>query len=167
MLKRRSSAYCLAGGVDPCITCAILTGVATPTRSRSDLVRALPTFSEAAKLIGLDPSGITRAVERLGIEPEMWGAREKHLTVSDLLRIAEQAQRASLEEVAGGLIERTERDHSEQLDHITAEIDRFLDRLPEPSASEPAAFVTELRAALPKRWAERAEAIYRHHARSS
>jgi hypothetical protein len=141
--------------------------MATPTLSRSELVRALPTFSEAAELIGLDPSGITRAVERLGIEPEMWGAREKHLRVADLLRIVTHAQRASLEEVAGGLLDRTERDHPELVDHLGDEIDRFLAELPEPSASDPDAFVAELRSELPKRWAERAEAIYRRHARSS
>lgn len=127
----------------------------------------MPTFSEAAELIGLDPSGITRAVDRLGIEPEMWGAREKHLRVADVLRIAGDAQRASLEEVAGALLDRAEQSHPALIDHVRSEIDRFLSELPEPSPGDQDAFVAELRSELPKRWAERAEAIYRRHARNS
>jgi len=135
--------------------------------TRSDVVRALPTFSDAATLIGIDPSGITRIVKRLDIEPQMWGGREKHLTVADLLTIASEAQRASLEEVAGGLIELAERDHPERARDITAEIDRYFDELPKPTATAADTFVAELRAALPKQWADKAEAIYRGHARSS
>lgn len=141
--------------------------MAAVAATRSDVVRALPTFSDAAELIGIDPSGITRIVKRLDIEPQMWGGREKHLTVADLLTIAGEAQRASLEEVAGGLIELAERDHPTQVGYLSTEIDRYFDEIPAPTASEPDAFVAELRAALPKQWADKAEAIYRSHARSS
>jgi hypothetical protein len=141
--------------------------VAVDVHSRSDAIRALPTFSVAADLIGIDPSGITRLVKRLGIEPQMWGKREKRLTVADLLTLAIHAQRASLEEVAGGLLEQTERDHHRQVPYITAEIDRFFDALPEPTAADPDEFIADLRAALPGPWAAKAEAIYRRHAFSS
>ena len=46
--------------------------VRTPTRA--DWIRALPTYQEAAELIEIHPSGITRAVAKLGIQPELWEA---------------------------------------------------------------------------------------------
>jgi hypothetical protein len=38
--------------------------------SRAEYVRARPTFAEAASLIGIDRSGVSRAVKRLGIDPD-------------------------------------------------------------------------------------------------
>ena len=75
------------------------------TSARADAVRTLPTYQEAAELVEIHPSGITRAVAKLGIVPQLWGGVEKHLQVVDVLRIAAQARRASVEEVAGGLLE--------------------------------------------------------------
>jgi hypothetical protein len=138
-----------------------MTGIPT---SRSNYVRALPKLSDAAELIGLDPSGMTRAIQRLGIEPLRWGGRDKHLAIADVLTIAASAQRASLEEVAGSLLTWAEREHGEHVDLITAEIDAFFAALPAPAAREADAFVAELRAALPKRWADKAERIWREHA---
>jgi len=137
------------------------------TLSRTAYVQALPTFSVAAELIGIDPSGITRAVDRLGIQPEMWGGREKHLRIRDLMQIASEAQRASLEEVAGGLVEWVEREQPEAAEQVAEEVDLYLEGLPAPEAAGSDAFITELRTALPKRWAEQAERIYRYHLRSS
>lgn len=132
--------------------------------TRSDYVQALPKLSDAAELIGLDPSGITRAIQRLDIEPLPWGGRQKHLAIADLLTIARDAQRASLEEVAGDLLTWAEQAHPEHVDAFTAEIDAFFAALPAPAPQELEAFVTELRAALPKRWAAKAEEIWREHA---
>ena len=135
-----------------------------PTTTRSEYVQALPKLSDAAEMIGLDPSGITRAMQRLGVEPLPWGARDKHLAIADILRIAANVQRASLEEVAGNLLTWAEREHPKHVERFTAEIDDFFAALPEPTAREPDVFVSELRAALPKRWAEKAERIWREHA---
>jgi hypothetical protein len=132
--------------------------------TRSDYVQALPKLGDAAEFIGLDPSGITRAIQRLRIEPLPWGGRDKHLAVADVLRIAATVQRAALEEVAGNLLTWTEREHPEHVGAFAAEIDAFFAALPAPVACEPSAFVTELRAALPKRWADKAEQIWREHA---
>jgi hypothetical protein len=60
----------------------------TRTSTRADVVRTLPTYREAAELIEIHPSGITRTVARLGIVPQLWGGVEKHLRVVDVLRIA-------------------------------------------------------------------------------
>lgn len=137
--------------------------VHAPT-SRFEYVRALPKLSDAAELIGLDPSGITRAIQRLGIRPLRWGGRDKHLAIADVLTIAANAQRASLEEVAGGLLTWAEREHPEHAEAFRAEIDTFFAALPAPAARDADAFVTEIRAALPKRWADKAEQIWREHA---
>ncbi|HEX7300047.1 MAG TPA: hypothetical protein VF257_13690 [Solirubrobacteraceae bacterium] len=132
--------------------------------TRAEYVQALPKLSDAADLIGLDASGITRAIQRLGVEPLRWGGRDKHLTVADVLTIARHAQRASLEEVAGNLLTWVEREHPDQVDAFTTESDAFFTALPAPTPQEPDVFVAELRAALPKRWAAKAEAIWREHA---
>jgi hypothetical protein len=96
-----------------------------------------------------------------------WGRREKHLGVEDLLRLAAHLRRASVEEVAGGLLEGVERDHPGQAEAISAGIERFFDSLPPRRAEQPDRFVAELREALPERYAGQAEAIYLRHAASS
>ncbi|HEX9640791.1 MAG TPA: hypothetical protein VGB13_05710 [Candidatus Krumholzibacteria bacterium] len=141
--------------------------MATPDSPSSGYIRALPTLSRAAELIDVSPAGVTRGIEELGLEPIPWGRREKHLGVEDLLRLAAHLRRASVEEVAGGLLEVVERDHPEQVDAINAGIDSFFDSLPSRHAEQSDRFVAELREALPERYAKRAEAIYLRHAASS
>lgn len=137
------------------------------TSSRADIVRALPTYQEAAELIGIHPSGITRAVAKLGIEPQLWGGLEKHLDVVDVLRIAAQARRASVEEVAGELLERASHDRGRQA-AIRAELDRYFAEIHEPAQpSPPDQFVAELYEALPGKYAKQAERIYRRYVESS
>jgi hypothetical protein len=141
--------------------------MATVDRSRTDYVRALPTLSDAAELIDISPAGITRGITELGIEPLPWGRREKHLAVDDLLRLAAHLRRASVEEVAGGLLEGVERDHSDLTAVIGGEVGRFFDALPERQPSATDEFLAEIRRALPKRYAKQAEEIYLRHTRSS
>src|ERR1700685_1902640 len=90
---------------------------------RADRVRSLPTLSQAAGFIGLDTGGMSRAVRALGVEPQPWGRRDKHLEVAQVLQIARAAQRASLEEVAGSILEWTEQNHPDALKQTTAETD--------------------------------------------
>lgn len=136
------------------------------TSKRADFLRALPTYQEAAELIEIHPSGITRAVAKLGIQPELWGGTEKHLRALDVLEIAAQARRASVEEVAGGLLERIAHDHA-QREAIRAEIDSYL-AAREPAQPTPQeAFLAELHDALPRQYAKQAERIYRRHVRGS
>jgi hypothetical protein len=130
------------------------------------MVHALPTYQEAAELIEIHPSGITRAVAKLGIQPELWGGTEKHLRALDVLKIAAQARRASIEEVAGGLLERVAHD-PDQHEAVRAEIDSYLaERQPaQPAPQE--AFLAELHDALPRQYAKQAERIYRRYVESS
>lgn len=141
--------------------------MATIDRSRADYVRALPTLSGAAALIDISPAGITRGIDELGLEPLPWGRREKHLSVKGLLRLASYLRRASIEEVAGGLLEGVERDHPDLVGVISNEVDQFFDALPERQPSAPSEFLAELRDALPERYAKQAEEIYLRHAGSS
>ena len=141
--------------------------MATVDRSRADYVRALPTLSGAAELIDISPAGVTRGIDELGLEAMPWGRREKHLSVEDLLHLASHLRRASIEEVAGGLLEGVERDHPELVGVISAEVDQFFDALPERHPSAPDEFLAELRGALPEHYAKQAEEIYLRHAGSS
>jgi hypothetical protein len=134
---------------------------------RAAHVRSLPTLSQAAGFIGLDTGGMSRIVQSLGIEPQRWGRRDKHLEVAQVLQIAKVAQRASLEEVAGSILEWTEQNHPDALKQTTAEIDAFFAELPPPTATPADEFLAELRAALPRRWADKAEEIWRAHAASA
>lgn len=138
--------------------------VASPLRASQ--VRSLPTLSQAAKFIGLDTGGMSRIVRSLDIQPQAWGRRDKHLEAAQVLQVARVAQRASLEEVAGSIIEWTEKNHPEALEQTTAEIDRFFAQLPQPTATPADQFLAELHAVLPKRWACKAEQIWRAHAAS-
>jgi hypothetical protein len=139
---------------------------AVAARTRSEHVRSLPTLSQAAGFIGLDTGGMSRAVRSLDIEPQRWGRRDKHLGASEILQVARVAQRASLEEVAGAILDWTESNHPEAVAQTTAEIDEFFAQLPEPAAAPPEDFLAELRAALPERWARKAEEIWRAHVSS-
>jgi hypothetical protein len=133
-------------------------------RTRSEYVRALPTLSQAATFIGLDTGGMSRAVRARGIEPQRWGRRDKHLRPADILEVARVAQRASLKEVARAMLEWTEASHPEAVADTTAEIDAFFAQLPQPSTTPSEQFLAELHAALPERWARKAEKIWRAHA---
>jgi hypothetical protein len=137
------------------------------TTVRPDYVRALPNLSQAAELIEISPAGITRGMEALGIEPLMWGLKEKHLDVGDLLRLAAHLRRASIEEVAGGLLELVGERAPDQLSAVSDQVDRYFDALPPRRPVDGAQFLAELREELPKRHAEQAEAIYRRHAEST
>ena len=71
-------------------------------------------------------------------------------------RIAIHAKRAALEEVGGGLLDWTEREHPDQVDAIRGEIDAFFASLPERQPTPPDQFIAELRAGLPPEAAEQA-----------
>jgi hypothetical protein len=134
--------------------------MSTATTRRAAYVAALPTFTEAAAFIMIDPSGVSRAVKALGIEPIPWGNREKHLAIADVFRIAIHAKRAALEEVGGGLLDWAEREHPAQAEAIRAEIDEVFASLPEPKPADPDELIADLRAGLPPDAAEAAIAIY-------
>jgi hypothetical protein len=106
---------------------------------------------------------MSRTVRALGVEPQRWGRRDKHLEVAQVLQVTRVAQRASLEEVAGSILEWTEQNHPDAVQQTTAEIDAFFAELPAPTAAPADEFIAELRAALPPRWADKAEAIWRAH----
>ena len=89
--------------------------------------------------------------------------QDKHLEAAQVLQIARFAQRASLEEVAGSILEWTEQNHPDAVEQTATEIDAFFAELPAPAATPADEFIAELRAALPPRWANKAETIWRAH----
>jgi hypothetical protein len=109
--------------------------------SRTEHVHALPTFAEAALLIGLDHSDITQAAKQLGIKP-VAREQEQYLTVFDVFQIAIYASGLALEEVGGELLDWAERERSVDAEIIRAEIDAFFAALPEPIAVNEAALLT-------------------------
>lgn len=138
--------------------------MAVQTSVRADAVRTLPTYRQAAELIEIHPSGITRAVAKLGIVPQLWGGVEKHLQVVDVLRIAAQARRASVEEVAGGLLERARDDPTRQA-AVRSEIDRYFAEIHHAAQpSSPDSFLAALHESLPGKYAKQAERLYRRYA---
>lgn len=138
----------------------------THTSTRAEAVHALPTYQEAAEMIEIHPSGITRAVAKLGIQPELWGGTEKHLRALDVLKIAAQARRATAEEVAGALLERVAGDPV-QREAVRAEVDEFLDARKPAQPAPQEEFLAELRDALPGKYAKQVERIYRRYVTSS
>jgi hypothetical protein len=132
--------------------------------SRAAYIASLPTLSDAATFIDQDPSGVSRAVRRLGIEPFAWGNRDKRLAIADVLRLAMYAKRATPEEVADRLLAWADRYHLSQVGTFKAEIDAFFAAASEAPPAGDEAFIAELRAALPEPWAGRAESIFRAHA---
>jgi hypothetical protein len=134
--------------------------VATPT----DFRRALPTFKQAAALIEIDATGIGRAVNRLGLTPVQWGAREKRLQVVDLLRIAAHARRATVNEVAAGLLNLVSGSHPEMVDHVRREVDRYFAKIHgKPNAQPADEFLAEVTSVLPAEHAETVAKIYRRY----
>jgi hypothetical protein len=134
--------------------------------SRAAYIASHPTLADAATFIGIDPSGVSRAVKRLGIEPFAWGNRDKRLAIADVLRLAIYAKRATPEEVADRLLAWTDRYHLSMVGTFKADIDAFFAAAPEAQPRSDETFIAELRAALPEPWAERAESIYRAHVAS-
>jgi hypothetical protein len=103
-------------------------------------------------------------VQELSIEPRRRGSRDKHPEVAQVLQISRVAQRAPLEEVAGSILEWTEQNYPDAVEQTTIEIDAFFAALPAPAATPADGFLAELRAALPPRWANKAETIWRAQA---
>ncbi len=141
--------------------------MATADATRTAYVRALPTLSRAAELIDISPAGVTRGIEELGLEPLPWGRREKHLAVGDLLDSRCISSAPRLRRWRAVYSTDVKRQHPDQLGAVNAEVGRFFAAFPPRRPDRPEDFLTELHDALPKRYAQRAEAIYRRHATSS
>ncbi len=96
------------------------------TRSLSDSVSS----SCASVWLRAPSDSSSCMVRELSIEPQRWGRRDKHLEVAQVLQIARFAQRASLEEVAGSILEWTEQNHPDAVEQTATEIDAFFAELP-------------------------------------
>jgi len=126
--------------------------------------RVFLTFQEAAKLIEVTPAEVVQAVATLGITPELCAGPaagpEKRLQIIDVLVITAQSRRASVEEVAGGILALTK--EPQQRKTAKAEIDCYFAALHQPAKPMPEEqFFAELESALPEQVSEQAKRIYR------
>jgi DNA-binding Lrp family transcriptional regulator len=110
---------------------------------------AYPTLSQAAKLLGVSPSTLSR---RSDVVPEAMGARDKRLPATEVLRLAAIYRKRSINEVALDLIEYAREHASAYVPEIEREVERFFALLPPPSVERD--FLADAKAVLP-------EAVYR------
>jgi len=112
--------------------------------------RVFLTYREAAELIEATPTEIAQAVADLDIAPATQAGPEKRLQIIDTLVITAQARRASVEEVAGGILARTK--GAQKRKTTQAEIDYYFAALHEPAEAMPEEeFLAELEKASPKK----------------
>jgi len=140
--------------------------IAVKTPARPAYFNVLPSLTRAAEWMGVAPSSVTRAVDRLGIETLFWG-RGRRLDVPGLLDVARALRRFSAEEIAGDLLDYVQATAPEHLAAVQVDIDGYFTSRSRRKASSPEAFIADLHQALPTRYAKQAEEIYRRHALST
>jgi hypothetical protein len=109
-----------------------------------------PTLSQAAKLLDVSPSTLSR---RTDVAHETMGARDKRLPAAEVLRLAAIYRKRSINEVALDLIEYARERAPAYVPEIEQEVERFFELLAPPSVTE-RDFLADAKAALP-------EAVYR------
>jgi hypothetical protein len=118
---------------------------------------AYPTLTEAARLLGVSASTLSR---RDDLVCERMGERDKRIPAAEVMRLAAAYRKRSLGEVAADLIgcarERTPR-HAE---HVQEEVERFFEQS-EPPAAPDGAFLAEAKRALPAGLYEQVRQVYR------
>jgi hypothetical protein len=111
---------------------------------------AYPTLSQAAKLLAVSPSTLSR---RSDVVREAMGSRDKRVPAAEVLRLAAIYRKRSINEVALDLVEYARERASAYVPNIEREVERFFALLPPASVTEPD-FLADAKAALP-------EAVYR------
>jgi hypothetical protein len=107
---------------------------------------AYPTLSQAAKLLGVSPSTLSR---RSDVLYEAMGARDKRLPATEVLRLAATYRKRSINEVAFDLIIYAREHAPTHVPEVEQEVERFFGLLAPPSVSE-RDFLADARAALPE-----------------
>jgi hypothetical protein len=118
---------------------------------------AYPTLTEAARLLGVSASTLSR---RDDLVVERMGERDKRVPAGEVMRLAVVYRKRSLGEVAADLIARA-REHSPQhAEHVQEEIERFFEQK-EPAVLSDDAFLAEAERALPAELYEQVRRVYR------
>jgi hypothetical protein len=126
----------------------------TPTLDISLL--AYPTLTEAARLLGVSASTLSR---RDDLVCERMGERDKLFPVGEVLRLAVVYRKRSLGEVAADLISRVQEHSPRDAEHVQEEIERFFEQGESPALSD-GAFLIEAKRALPAELYEQVRRVY-------
>jgi hypothetical protein len=126
----------------------------TPTLDISLL--AYPTLTEAARLLGVSASTLSR---RDDLVCERMGERDKRIPAGEVMRLAVVYRKRSLGEVAADLIGRARERSPRDAEHVQEEIERFFEQS-ESSARSEGAFLTEAKRALPVELYEQVRRVY-------
>lgn len=117
-----------------------------------------PTLRRAAQLLAVDPSALSRRVERGDVRFEQVG-REKRLVPESVLELAVYYRRRPLPSVAGALVKQAA-EVDEHLGVLVKDrVERFLQATARP-APEGEGFLAEARRSLPPGLYAEVEAVY-------
>ncbi len=94
----------------------------TQSIDRAESLRAYPTLSAAARMIGVSPSTLSR---RDDCEPLQRGSRDHVLPPAEVMRLAAIYRKRSLNEVAADLIDLGAAQGPEDADHIEDAVEAF------------------------------------------
>jgi len=118
---------------------------------------AYPTLSEAAGLLGVSASTLSRREDLLC---ERMGERDKRVPAGEVMRLAAVYRKRSLGEVAAGLITRARERAPGDAEHVREEVERFFEQ-GEPRAVSAGEFLAEAERALPGELYEEVRRVYR------
>ncbi len=117
---------------------------------------AYPTLSEAARLLGVSASTLSR---RDDLACERMGERDKRVAAAEVMRLAGVYRKRSLGEVATGLIARARERAPEHAEHVREEVERFFEQS-EPAGLSAQEFLAEAERALPAELYEQVRLVY-------
>jgi len=118
---------------------------------------AYPTLTEAARLLGVSASTLSR---RDDLQCERMGERDKRVSAGEVMRLAAVYRKRSLGEVAADLIARTRERAPEHAEHVREEVELFFEQS-EPAGLSAGKFLAEAERALPADLYEQVRRVYR------
>jgi hypothetical protein len=119
-------------------------------------LRAYPTLTETARLLGVSASTLSR---RNDLACERMGERDKRIPAGEVMRLAAVYRKRALGEVAADLIARARERSPQHAEHVQEEIERFFEQRESPVFSD-GAFLTEAERALPPELYEEVQRVY-------
>jgi hypothetical protein len=117
---------------------------------------AYPTLTEAARLLGVSASTLSR---RDDLVVERMGERDKRVPAGEVMRLAVVYRKRPLGEVAADLIVHTRESSPLHAEHVQEEIERFIEQK-EPRVLSDGAFLAEAERALPAELYEQVRRVY-------
>ncbi len=118
---------------------------------------AYPTLTEAARLLGVSASTLSR---RDDLRAERMGERDRRVPAIEVMRLAAVYRKRSLNEVAADVVEYAEQHAPEQAATVEDQVQRFFAERRGRAPSE-GAFLDEARRALPAELYREVERVYR------